>query len=110
MKAENIISEKWLERTLNQRVKAMGGLSFKFTSPNMTGVPDRIILFFGRVVFAEIKTTGKNLTPRQRIVKKQLEDQGFKYFVIDDKASLFKCLKYLSDLCLMHQIYISTKE
>lgn len=99
MERKEIVSEKLLERLLTQKVKGCGGLCFKFTSPNMTGVPDRIILFFGSVVFAEIKTTGKKLTPRQKVVKTEIEKQGFKYFVIDSRESLQECLKTLTALC-----------
>lgn len=99
MEKKEKISEKLLERLLTQQVKEVGGLCFKFTSPNITGVPDRIILFCGALVFAEIKTTGKKLTPRQKVLKNEIEKQGFKYFVIDSRESLQECLKTLTALC-----------
>ncbi|MDG4968266.1 VRR-NUC domain-containing protein [Lactococcus lactis] len=54
--------ENDIEKRLIKKVKELGGLSFKFTSPSTKGVPDRIVIFNGRTHFIELKRpTG---TPR----------------------------------------------
>lgn len=48
--------EKFLEQKLVRRVKAVGGLCLKWSSPGAAGVPDRIVLLpGGRVIFVEMK-------------------------------------------------------
>lgn len=52
--------EKDIEKALVKRVKALGGLCEKFTSPNRRAVPDRIVtLQDGVVIFVELKAPGK---------------------------------------------------
>ena len=79
------MDEKLIEKKLVNEVKKLGGLALKLFSPFFTGLPDRLILLPGaKIWFAEIKTTGKDLSKRQRIVKGILEGLGFTVFVIDD--------------------------
>lgn len=48
--------ERDVEQALVRRVKALGGLCEKFTSPGRRSVPDRIITMpGGRIVFVELK-------------------------------------------------------
>jgi len=90
------MNEKLLEKKLREEVKKLGGLAIKFTSPSFTGLPDRIVLMpVRRIWFAEIKTTGKSLNPRQKIVKAFLEGLGFPVAVIDDETSLENFLNEL---------------
>lgn len=52
--------EATIERRLTQAVRKAGGIAYKFVSPGHSGVPDRLILLPGRVIFVELKTeTGK---------------------------------------------------
>jgi hypothetical protein len=87
------MNEKLLERKLCAAVKRLGGRALKFTSPYYTGMPDRIMLLpDGRVCFAEIKTTGKKPTRRQKAVIADLQELGFRVFVVDDLDTLDACL------------------
>jgi len=91
------MNEKIIERKLREKVKAFGGLALKFYSPSFTGMPDRIVLMpGGRIWFAEIKTTGKKLSPRQQVVKPILEKLGFQVWVIDDEAKLQNFLNQIA--------------
>lgn len=48
--------EKDIEAALILRVKCLGGMAEKFTSPNKRSVPDRIVtLPEGRIIFVELK-------------------------------------------------------
>lgn len=81
--------EAELEKKLVERIKELGGEALKFVSPGNAGVPDRIILMrSGRIYFAEVKAPGECLRPLQRRRKKQLEQLGFKVFVVDSMKSL----------------------
>ena len=81
--------EQEIEQKLVRTVRQMGGLAPKFTSPGMAGVPDRLILLpGGRVFFAEVKALGKQLRPLQKRRKAQLEQLGFRVYVIDNPAAI----------------------
>lgn len=58
--------EKTIEAALIKRVKSLGGMAEKFTSPNKRSVPDRIVtLPNGRVIFVELKAPNKKPTELQ---------------------------------------------
>lgn len=59
--------EKQIEAALCRRVRELGGLCEKFTSPARRAVPDRLVtLPGGRVVFVELKAPGKAPTKQQQ--------------------------------------------
>jgi len=59
--------EKVIEAALVKRVKALGGMAEKFTSPNKRSVPDRIVTLPGGVIiFVELKAPGKLPKPLQQ--------------------------------------------
>ena len=54
-----MMRERDIERYLVERVKALGGMCIKFTSPNRRGVPDRIVMLPGGVLhWVELKRPG----------------------------------------------------
>ena len=76
--------ERAIEQNLTRVIKASGGLALKFVSPGLDGVPDRIVLLpGGRLAFVEVKAPGKRLRPIQERRKEQLEDLGFRVYVVD---------------------------
>ncbi|WP_346727459.1 VRR-NUC domain-containing protein [Mobiluncus mulieris] len=61
--------ESTLERHLVRAVQAEHGVCWKWSSPGITGVPDRIcIMPGGIVIFVELKTPTGRLSPRQKKV------------------------------------------
>ena len=85
--------EKQIERHLTAAVKARGGFCPKWVSPGFDGVPDRILMFpGGRIAFAELKAPGKALRPLQRRRKLQLEQLGFRVYVIDSPEQIAPAL------------------
>lgn len=81
--------EREIEKTLTIEVKKRAGMALKFISPNLVGVPDRIILLNdGKMAFAELKAPGKKLRPLQIKRKTQLESLGFKVYCIDSKEQI----------------------
>lgn len=82
-------SEKWLEAQLQQEVEKRGGLCLKWVSPGWAGAPDRIVITsFGRVVFCELKSTGKRLRPLQRKRIAQLLAVGMRTWVVSTRQEL----------------------
>lgn len=52
-------------------------LYLKFTSPGRTGVPDRMVLVDGKVIFIEFKRPGEVPTKLQAYMHEQLREMGF---------------------------------
>lgn len=76
-----------LERDIEHRVvdiaKKHGWLSFKFVSPAQRGVPDRIFMKGGRIVFIEFKALGKKPTDLQDHIIRKMVDAGCEVHVCD---------------------------
>ncbi len=88
-KGITIESEKVLERKLLIHVKKLDGWSIKLLSDFVRGLPDRLILLpGGRVLFAEVKTTGKKPTKMQIFVHSRLMVLGFKVLIIDSSTKI----------------------
>jgi len=63
--------EKDVEAALVRRVKALGGLCEKFTSPGRRSVPDRVVTMpNGKIIFVELKR------PRGKPTEAQLKDHA----------------------------------
>ncbi|MCQ9371197.1 VRR-NUC domain-containing protein [Corynebacterium sp. 35RC1] len=77
------MNEQAIEQHLKKAVDAIGGLCWKFTSPGITGVPDRICIHRGRVIFVELKAPGRLPRPIQRRRIQQLKDHGIEVVVVD---------------------------
>ena len=77
------MKESVVERYLTRRVKACGGLCYKWVSPSNSGVPDRIVLLNRRVAFVELKRPGGKPRPLQKYVLGQLSSHGYHTAVVD---------------------------
>lgn len=76
--------EKEVEQKFTHAIKQAGGKALKLTSPNLAGVPDRLILMpEGRAAFAELKAPGKKPRPLQTRRIQQLAALGYTTYVID---------------------------
>ena len=92
------MNEKKIEKKLREAVQRMGGKALKFSSPYETGYPDRLVLMpGGRAYWAELKTTGKKPTPKQRVRQAELRALGFTSEVIDTEALLNDFLKRIEE-------------
>jgi len=89
--------ERDVEKHLVKRVKAAGGIAYKFTSPGRRSVPDRLVLMppdllserpVQRAIFVELKAPGKAATPAQLREHERLRDLGFRVEVIDTKEGV----------------------
>lgn len=79
--------EARIEAWLNERIKELGGVSYKFVSPMNPGVPDRIYLMPGGVVwFVELKTTAGRLANIQKWQGERIRKMGCRYRVVKGMA------------------------
>ncbi len=77
-------SEKLVEKKLRDGVKARGGLSFKMLTGLVSGLPDRLCLLPGGIIFfAELKTTGLNARRLQQYWQRKFKKLGFDACVLD---------------------------
>lgn len=93
--AEN---EKTIEGKLAIRIRQLGGAAFKMTSHTHTGLPDRLVVMpFGKVYWAELKSPGGKTSARQDLTIFQLQKLGHKVFVIDSFVALNDFLKLVRE-------------
>lgn len=82
-------SEKKVEKYLVIRIKSLGGLCIKLVAQHFTGLPDRLCLLPGGILFfVETKSEGDKPRPRQLFVHNQLRLLGFKVYVCDTRESV----------------------
>jgi len=81
--------ERDVEAHLVARVKSLGGIAMKLTSPQRRSVTDRIVLLpGGRVVFVELKSPGKKPTDAQMREHERLRAIQMDVRVIDTKEGV----------------------
>ena len=81
--------EKQIEAYLVKRVKALGGVAYKFVSPAHRGVADRIVCLPGGVVwFIELKTADGRLSPLQQVFADEMARLGQNYCVLWSKEQV----------------------
>jgi hypothetical protein len=73
---------------LARRVKAAGGVRWKFASPAVNGVPDRVVILGGHTVFVETKAPGGKPTKLQRFRLKQIAKTGGRAEVLDSISAV----------------------
>lgn len=83
-------SEKVVERYLATQMKRLGGLCYKWVSPNNRGVPDRICIFpSSKVVFVECKSEGCKMSKMQLAIKHILQATcNVPVYTVDTKAKV----------------------
>ena len=83
------MKEKVLEQYLVRKVKSMGGIAYKFTSPARRSVPDRLVLLpGGRILFVECKGSGARATKAQQYELDRISQLGFEAAVVDSKEKI----------------------
>lgn len=78
------ISESAIERRVVDLCRTLGLLTYKFSSPAHRGVPDRIIIGSGRIMFLELKRRGERPTRLQLRELTLLLSEGMTALWTDD--------------------------
>ena len=83
-KVSEVIRERDIEAKVVKWAKANHFLTYKFVSPSQRGVPDRIFIRDGFVIFIEFKAPGKQPTPLQAHTIKKMRDEDCRVYVFDN--------------------------
>ena len=84
-----MISEKQLEKKFCNKVKAIGGIAFKFLPTLCAGLPDRIVLLpEGNVYFVEMKREGGKISPVQKIMFEKFQKLGLPVRIISSEKMI----------------------
>ena len=70
------VRENKVENYLDACVNEHGGITRKWVSPGRDGVPDRIVIYKGRIIFVEVKTTDGHISTPQAREHNRLIDKG----------------------------------
>jgi len=76
------VREKEVEKHFVQQIRSLGGSAFKLYSPWNVGLPDRLVMYHGRMYLVEIKSPKGRLTKIQKIVHQKMATFGVKVHVI----------------------------
>ena len=83
------------ETHLKKEVERLGGVSRKWVSPGRTGVPDQIIIFNGKVVFVEVKTTDGIRSSDQAREHERLTQAGASVITVYGKKEVNSFIEFL---------------
>lgn len=88
------VSEKAIERYLVERARLAGMLCLKYSNPNMTGYPDRVLVTpGGGVVWVELKSRGRRPAKIQLARMAELTRMGHRVAVIDNRPDVDELIK-----------------
>ena len=88
------MQEKIIEQYLVREVKKLGGIPYKFKSPQRRSVPDRLCIFTKKImVFIEVKATGKMPTEAQLREMERLVDKEQWVLWVDSKSGVDRIIK-----------------
>ncbi len=92
---DNMETERTVEQALKRMVEKAGGCCYKFTSPSRAGVPDRIVVLRGRVVFVELKATGEKPRALQKAVAKTIRKAGGRVYCLSSVEQVMSFVQTL---------------
>jgi len=78
------VLEKTIERKACDYASSRGWINFKFTSPTCRGVPDRIFVKGGIILFIEFKAPSGVASQAQHLIIKMLNSYGANALIIDN--------------------------
>jgi len=91
------VLERQIEAYLVKRVKALGGVAYKFVSPANRGVSDRVVcLPDGSTWFVELKAPGGRLSPLQKHFQSEMGRMRQKYACLWSKEHVDEWLKHIT--------------
>lgn len=85
-------AESYIEAKIGDYARSKLCINFKFSSPSRRGVPDRMFMFNGRVMFIEFKQRGRKTTPLQNFTIETIRAQGIDVHVIDNVLDGKECI------------------
>lgn len=87
-----------IEKYLVKRVKEIGGVPYKFTSPAHRGVPDRLcVLPCGKIAFVEVKREGGVISKLQQAEHNTLRNLGHMVLVVWNKQEVDEAIEIMKE-------------
>jgi hypothetical protein len=82
------VRENKVEKYLDKQIQKIGGLTRKWVSPGRDGVPDRIVVTDGDVIFVEVKTVDGKLSKNQEREHTRLRKTGATVITVYGEAGV----------------------
>lgn len=89
-------AENHVEQYLLKQCEASGFLCYKFVAPGRNGMPDRVVIGAGRVVFVETKAPGGRPRKLQLVVHQEMRDHGADVRVISTRQQVDDFIKEIT--------------
>lgn len=89
--------ENKVESYLDHQVTSIGGMTRKWVSPGVDGVPDRIVIIWGNVFFVEVKTEDGKLSSAQLREHQRLREHKANVWVVYGHNDVDGFLHYLQE-------------
>lgn len=100
MESKSIMCENSIEKRLVTEVERVGGWCLKLPAIHNAGLPDRLCLFpGGRILFVELKTTGKRPRKIQLFIHNKLRGLGFRVEVVDTPEQIETIINEYEEQC-----------
>lgn len=87
--------ERDVESYLVKAIKAKGGLCYKWVSPGIRGVPDRLVILKGKVAFVEVKRANGHTRKNQDYQIERLREHDQHVFVVYAKADIDDAIEWM---------------
>lgn len=84
-----------IEDYLKKQAEKAGFICWKFTAPSTDGVPDRVLIGYGKTAFVETKREGGTPRKLQKVTIKEMQDHGALVYVADTKELIDQLLNEL---------------
>ena len=85
--------ESKIQASCLKYAKSKGWYVLKIIKCNVNGFPDSVILKDGKTIFVEFKSLIGKQSELQKYQQKQLEAQGFKYYLINNLKNFQEMLQ-----------------
>ena len=86
--------ESKIEAYLTRRINAAGGICWKWPATARAGVPDRIVVIDGQVIFVELKAPGGKVSRLQQHTHEQMREAGARVEVLRSMDEVNEFLSY----------------
>ena len=88
------MSEQELQSKCIKYAKSQGWYVLKVIKCNVSGFPDSVLFKDGQTIFVEYKAINGTQSELQKYQQIQLENQGFKYFLVNNLNYFKEILVY----------------
>lgn len=85
--------ESAIESAACKKARLRGWLVYKFVSPAQRGVPDRMFIKKGRILWIEFKAPGEEPTSLQEIKMREMIDAGAEVHWVDNVEAALEILR-----------------